>query len=74
MVFDDRRVPLVVYDELMGMLMHGCVGKPIFTESDFQKLANIDDVDVITSKDSTFPYSDDTMRRMIRLVQAAKGT
>ena len=30
--------------------------------------------DVITSKDSTFPYDNDTMRRMIRLVQAAKGT
>jgi hypothetical protein len=53
-VFDDRRLPFEVYDELMGILMHGCV-------------------DVMTSKSSTLPYNDDTMHRMIRLVQAAKG-
>jgi len=35
--------------------------------------ANIDSTDVITSRSSTLPYDDDTMRRMIRLVQAAKG-
>ena len=56
------------------MLVHGCVGKPIFPELGFQREANIDTVDVITSKSSTLPYDDDTMRRMIRLVQAAKGT
>ncbi|KAI0277909.1 hypothetical protein BGY98DRAFT_934068 [Russula aff. rugulosa BPL654] len=52
-VFDGRRLLFDVYDELMGILMHGCI-------------------DVITSKSSTLPYDDDTMRRMIRLVQAAK--
>jgi len=38
-----------------------------------KKGSNIDTIDVITSKSSTLPYSDDTMRRMIRLVQGAKG-
>ncbi|KAH9989672.1 hypothetical protein BJV77DRAFT_1069397 [Russula vinacea] len=52
-VFGDRRLPLDAYDELMGILMHGCV-------------------DVLTSKSSTLPYDDDTMRRMVRLVQGAK--
>ena len=56
------------------MLVHGCVGKPIFPGLGFQRDTNIDTVDVITSKSSTLPYDDDTMRRMIRLVQAAKGT
>ena len=55
------------------MLVHGCVGKPIFPGLGFQRDTNIDTVDVITSKSSTLPYDDDTMRRMIRLVQAAKG-
>ena len=73
-MIDDRRLPLEVYDELMGILMHGCVGEPIFPERGFQKDANTDAVDVITSKSSTLPYDDDTMRKMIRLVQAAKGT
>ena len=28
-VFGDRRLPLGIYDELMGMLVHGCLGEPI---------------------------------------------
>ena len=40
----------------------------------FQKEVNNDVVDAITSKDSTFPYDVDTMHRMMRLVQEAKGT
>jgi len=28
-VFEGRRLPLGVYDELMGMLVHGCFGEPI---------------------------------------------
>jgi hypothetical protein len=39
-----------------------------------EKGANIDTIDVLTSKSSTLPYDDDTMRRMVRLVQGAKGT
>ena len=39
-----------------------------------EKEANINTIDMITSKDSTFPFDDDTTRRMIRLVKAAKGT
>jgi hypothetical protein len=38
-----------------------------------EKEANIDAIDVLTSKSSTLPYDDDTMRRMVRLVQGAKG-
>ena len=29
MVFGDRRLTLDVYDELMGILTHGCIGEPI---------------------------------------------
>jgi hypothetical protein len=39
-----------------------------------EKEANIDTVDVLTSKSSTLPYDNDEMRRMIQLVQGAKGT
>ncbi|KAI0296406.1 hypothetical protein BC826DRAFT_233003 [Russula brevipes] len=53
-VFDDHRISSDAYDELMGILGHGCV-------------------DVLTSKSSTFPYDDDTMHRMIKLVKNAKG-
>ena len=73
-MFDDRRLPFEVYDELMGMLMHGCVGKSFGLKLGLQKVVNIDTIDVITSKSSTLPYDDDGMRRMLRLVQAAKGT
>jgi len=52
-VFEGRRLPLPVYDELLGILAHGCV-------------------DVLTSKSSTLPYDDDTMQKMIKLVQKAK--
>jgi hypothetical protein len=73
-VFDDRRLPLEVYDELMGILVHGCVGKPIGLRLGFQRGADVNIIDVITSKSSTLPYDDNAMRRMTRLVQAAKGT
>jgi len=53
-VFKGRRLPLHVYDEVMGMLAHGCV-------------------DTLTSKDSTLPYDDEKMQKMISLVQNAKG-
>jgi hypothetical protein len=36
--------------------------------------ANIDTIDVTISRSSTFPFDDDTMLKLIRLVQAAKGT
>ena len=36
--------------------------------------ADIGNIDFITSKSSTLPYDDETMRRMIQLVQAAKST
>jgi len=52
-VFGGRRLPLAVYDELTGILAHGCV-------------------DVLTSKSSTLPYDDETMQKMIKLVQKAK--
>jgi hypothetical protein len=35
---------------------------------------DIDTIDVLTSKSSTFPYDDATTEKMIRLVQKAKGT
>ena len=39
-----------------------------------KKEANIDTIDVLTSKSSTLPYDGDTMRRMVRIVQEAKST
>jgi hypothetical protein len=53
--------------------MHGCVGESFGPGQDFRE-ANIDTVDVITSKLSTLPYDEDEMRRMIQLVQGAKST
>ncbi|KAI0301654.1 hypothetical protein B0F90DRAFT_1936389 [Multifurca ochricompacta] len=52
-VFDGRSIPLGVYDELVGILSHGCM-------------------DVMTSKSSTLPYDDETMQKMIKLIQKAK--
>jgi hypothetical protein len=56
--------------------MHGCVGESIGpTKVGTSEIeADIGTIDFITSKSSTLPYDDDTMRRMIRLVQAAKRT
>jgi len=73
-VFGRRCPSLDIYDELMGILMHGCVGESIGPKLNFlRESANIVTIDVITSKSSTLPYDGDDMRRMIRLVQAAKG-
>ena len=37
------------------------------------KVPNIDGIDVLTSKDSTLPYDDDKLQKMISLVQIAEG-
>ena len=34
----------------------------------------VDALDVLTSKSSTLPYDDETMQKMIKLVQKAKST
>ena len=34
-IFVGRRLPLDVYDELMGILMHGCVGESIGPKLEF---------------------------------------
>ena len=36
-VFDGRGLQPGVYDELMGILMHGCVGKSIGSKLEFQR-------------------------------------
>ncbi|KAH9026186.1 hypothetical protein EDB85DRAFT_176673 [Lactarius pseudohatsudake] len=51
--FEGRRLECEIYDELVGILSHGCV-------------------DVMTSKSSTLPYDDDTMKKMLELVRSAK--
>ncbi|KAH9172699.1 hypothetical protein EDB89DRAFT_854812 [Lactarius sanguifluus] len=51
--FEGRRLESEIYDELVGILSHGCV-------------------DVMTSKSSTLPYDDDTMKKMLELVRSAK--
>ena len=53
--------------------MHGCVGEPVSLSFGLY-MPTFDTIDVITSSCSTLPYDEDTMRRMIQLVQAAKGT
>ena len=70
---DGRPLPLDVYDELMGILMYGCFGEPVSLTLGFY-IPISDIIDVLTSRSSTLPYDDDTMRRMIQLVQVAKGT
>jgi hypothetical protein len=40
----------------------------------FMTKDNVATTDAVTSKSSTFPYDDETMHSMIRLVQKAKGT
>ena len=59
----------------MGMLAHGCVGEPIHFVSDStcMKYSDMDCLDMMTSKTSTFPYDDDKMQKMITLVEKAKG-
>ena len=54
MVFGDRRLTLDVYDELMGILMHGCIGELVGLRLSFLGgAANIntrcDDLDVFNS-------------------------
>ncbi|KAI9458568.1 hypothetical protein BJY52DRAFT_1212082 [Lactarius psammicola] len=48
-----RRLKPAIYDELVGILTHGCM-------------------DVMTSKSSTLPYDEDTMKKMLDLVRNAK--
>ncbi|KAI9458569.1 hypothetical protein BJY52DRAFT_1169896 [Lactarius psammicola] len=52
-VVEGRCLEPAIYDELMGILSHGCM-------------------DVMTSKSSTLPYDDDTMKKMLDLVRNAK--
>ena len=49
------------------------VSQPLRSWS-YMKIPILDALDVMSSKSSTFPYDDDTMKRMIGLVQRAKST
>ncbi|KAH9172700.1 hypothetical protein EDB89DRAFT_2069374 [Lactarius sanguifluus] len=51
--FEDRCLEPEIYDELVGILSHGCM-------------------DAMTSKSSTLPYDDDTMKKMLELVRSVK--
>jgi hypothetical protein len=59
----------------MGILVHGCIGGPVVSAQVARKLPDpdIDDIDKMTSEDSTLPYNDDKMQKMITLVKIAKG-
>jgi len=72
-VFEGHSLPLSVYDELMGILAHGCIGGPMSLNFTMEQ-TNVDTLDVMTSRSSTLPYDDDQMQKMIKLVQKAKGT
>ena len=75
MVFEGRSLPLGAYDELMGVLAHGCIGElMILSWTLSMKDNNFDTIDVMTSRSSTLPYDNDQMQKMIELVQKAKGT
>ena len=74
-VFEGRCLPVDVYDELMGILVHGCIGKPLDSRLlVFTTTPIIHPPDIMTSSSSTLPYDDEKMRNMIGLVQKAKGT
>ncbi|KAH9050812.1 hypothetical protein EDB87DRAFT_1583109, partial [Lactarius vividus] len=66
-VFEGRRLTHAVYDELVGVLSHGCM-----VLSSYGSTAAT--TDVMTSKSSTLPYSAGTMQQMIGLVRNAKGS
>jgi hypothetical protein len=75
-IFEDRCLPPRVYDELIGMLAHGCVGEPMALGSLGPSRMNDSDInciDMLTSRTSTLPYDDDKMQKMISLVEKAKG-
>jgi len=49
------------------------MGEPMGLGLTCTQVPNIDGIDVLTSKDSTLPFDDDKMQKMITLVQIAKG-
>ncbi|KAH9035810.1 hypothetical protein EDB84DRAFT_1675936, partial [Lactarius hengduanensis] len=51
--FEGRCLESEIYDELVGILSHGCM-------------------DTMTSKSSTLPYDDGTMKKMLELVRIVK--
>ena len=57
----------------MGILAHGCMGEPMGLRPSCTQVPDTDGIDMMTSKDSTLPYDDDKMQKMITLVQIAKG-
>jgi hypothetical protein len=72
-IFEGRSLPSQVYDELMGILVHGCMGELMGLRQSCTQVPDIDGIDIMTSKTSTLPYDDDKMQKMITLVQIAKG-
>jgi len=49
------------------------MGEPMGLSLSCTQVPDIDGIDMMTSKDSTLPYDDDKMQKMIALVQIAKG-
>ena len=49
------------------------MGEPMGLSPELHAVPDIDGIDMMTSKDSTLPYDDDKMQKMIALVQIAKG-
>jgi hypothetical protein len=49
------------------------MGEPMVLNPKYMQVPDIDGIDMMTSKDSTLPYDDDKMQKMISLVQIAKG-
>jgi len=72
--FEGRNLPNGTYDELMGILVGGCMGTPMPGWLFVFKNPNVNTIGVLTSNFTTTPYDDVTILKMIKLVQKAKGT
>jgi hypothetical protein len=73
-VFAGRYLQRDIYDELVGMLSHGCMGEFMSLSLLSSQSSCVDNAtDVLTSKSSTLPYDVDTMQKMLALARNAKG-
>ncbi|KAI9444163.1 hypothetical protein H4582DRAFT_2053868 [Lactarius indigo] len=71
-VFDGHCLQPAVYDELLGILSHGCMGKHVYLAVPSRQNSLIGTTGILTSKSSTLLYDDDTIQKMVNLVRKVK--
>ncbi|KAI9429199.1 hypothetical protein H4582DRAFT_322971 [Lactarius indigo] len=71
-VFNGCCLQPAVYDELLGILSHGCMGKHVYLAVPSRQNSMIGTTDILTSKSSTLSYDDDTIQKMVNLVRKVK--